>query len=404
MKKTISILMAFLFVHYSYAQTAVAPTAPVIPASPDYTSCNALTSLDQKQSCQQSKDQQYQVALSGYNTALKNYQAQLAASNTAPTTSALDNARAIETQNSQGKDSYKTTQIVTMVASMAAAAAAVACGIHPCKAVFTKIAIGMAALSMLSGLQSGKHASAQYSACTTANQLTTTPSSCGSTPTAYNPSTYPAYTQDGGGSTTTTPANIVDSNGNCTASQELCAQITASLPPGTSLKDYQRGLSAFASGKAPFKVNPDGSLTRTDDGKKLDLAKLGTEAGLIEAGFTAAEAKSLLANANKGASSLEDTAKSASGTPSAIANSGLFDDASAAAARAAGGIGFGVNGEANSASLDADKNRSLASVSEGLVRDFNGETIGVQGDDIFKMMKRRYLLKDKQDSFMSTAP
>lgn len=36
----------------------------------------------------------------------------------------------------------------------------------------------------------------------------------------------------------------------------------------------------------------------------------------------------------------------------------------------------------------------------GLSKSFNGNPIGVSADDIFKMMNRRYLLKDKQESFL----
>ena len=401
MKKTMSILMALLFAHYSYAQTAVAPTAPVAPTPPTYSSCSALTSSNQTQTCRQALDQQYQIQLSNYNNAYKQYQAQIQSQTS---TSALDAARAAETVNSQGKDSYKKTQIVTSVLSIAAFVKVSTCAgptAPACVSLWTKIGIGFAALSVLSGLQSGAHKDAQFSACTTANQLTTTPSNCGSAPTPYNPSTFPSFSEPGS-SSTLTPTNIVDSNGNCTASQEICGQIASSLPPGTSLKDYQKGLSAFASGKAGFKVNPDGTITRDSDGKKLDLASFGTKVGLISQGYSPSEAQSLLSAINKNSSGLDNAAaKSASGTGQ-VADLGQFDDASGLGKSGAGGIGFGVNGEANGSGLDADKNRSIASASaEGLVRDFNGENIGVQGDDIFKMMKRRYLLKDKQDSFLS---
>lgn len=406
MKNTISILMAFLFVHYSYAQTAVAPTAPVMPKSPDYTSCGT-GSNSQTQICKQNLDQQYQVQLSNYSNALKNYQAQMAAASTS-TPSALDAARSAEAANNQGKNSYQVTQMVTMVASMAAFAKAAACAPppSPCKPIFIGIGIAMAGLSMLSGQQSGQHAAAQYSACTTANQLTTTPTNCGSAPAPYNPSTYPSLAQDG--SSTMTPNNIVDSNGNCTASQDVCSRIAETLPAGANLKDYQRGLSAFASGKVPIKVNPDGTITNNLDGKKFDPASLNSVSGMVAAGIDPNTAKGLMAELSKnsgGLSAGDASAKSASGTGTASGNLGAFDDPAAAAARN-GAIGFGVNGEANSGALDANgKNRSIASSAEGLVRDFNGENIGVQGDDIFKMMKRRYLLKDKQDSFMtSTAP
>jgi len=39
--------------------------------------------------------------------------------------------------------------------------------------------------------------------------------------------------------------------------------------------------------------------------------------------------------------------------------------------------------------------------SEGLAREYNGEMIGVAGDDIFLMMNKRYKIKNDHDTFIS---
>ncbi|MBC7754663.1 MAG: hypothetical protein H7Z71_10530 [Moraxellaceae bacterium] len=37
---------------------------------------------------------------------------------------------------------------------------------------------------------------------------------------------------------------------------------------------------------------------------------------------------------------------------------------------------------------------------EGLTKDYQGEKIGAEGDDVFKMINRRYILKQKQNIFL----
>ncbi|MCC2679932.1 MAG: hypothetical protein K0R29_2508, partial [Pseudobdellovibrio sp.] len=83
----------------------------------------------------------------------------------------------------------------------------------------------------------------------------------------------------------------------------------------------------------------------------------------------------------------------------ALNGGGDYEDAAARAAAAAAAAGAG-DGTLNTNGLGKD--RGIASA-EGLAKDFNGELIGVAGDNIWKMMNRRYKLKTAQDSFMNTA-
>jgi hypothetical protein len=87
---------------------------------------------------------------------------------------------------------------------------------------------------------------------------------------------------------------------------------------------------------------------------------------------------------------------------SGFGGAGFGDDAAAKAAAAAAAAGNG-NLDKDAAADAAKKARAIASA-EGLSKDFNGELIGVSGDDIFKMMNRRYRLKTDQDSFLGIRP
>jgi hypothetical protein len=400
-KQVTALSLTFIFtVHNAYAQTA---STLVAPTAPDYSACSSTSGYDL---CRQNADRKYQVDIANY-TALKQQQdaidAQRAAAAAAANAATKDAAQRAEDTTNAGKKKYGVENVVSLGISAFALYKAIKCGALPCNVPFYALSAMMAMNAMKAQQQAASAKSVQYQACTAANQVSTSQANCGAEPPAYTPPVNTAGLLNGG--ETYIPPNLFDSNGNCTGSQELCKQISDSLPPGATLRDVSGGLSAFASNKTPLKINPDGTIQNSKDGKKFDLSALNSEAGLVAAGLTPELAKGVLAELNKSKSGLDsDTAKSASGTGT-VADAGLFDDASLAAARNAGGIGFGVNGEANSGALDADAaNRTLASVSEGLVRDFNGETIGVQGENIFKMMKRRYLLKDKQDSFISGSP
>jgi hypothetical protein len=79
--------------------------------------------------------------------------------------------------------------------------------------------------------------------------------------------------------------------------------------------------------------------------------------------------------------------------------SGNFADISGEGSGAKG-TGVSDNGSAKGSKDMEGSNKREPATAEGLAKDFNGELIGVAGDDIFKMMNRRYKLKTAQDSFI----
>lgn len=70
-----------------------------------------------------------------------------------------------------------------------------------------------------------------------------------------------------------------------------------------------------------------------------------------------------------------------------------------------GGSGSSATSNSNSDALEhtltqASKKPDLPTSVEGMTRNFNGEVIGVAGDDLFSMMARRYRKKSQEDGFL----
>jgi len=361
------------------------------PPLPDYSQCTGTNAPN----CKQQLDNQYQQNLAVYNQA----KAQEAAYNQQQQlqmNSAKQAAVGTQQQNQDGQKKYNISQILTQVASMAAMAKFVA----SCKPACTDfpdlaLSIAMAIFSNQAGQQSKSHATSEYQACTLANQLSTTQQPCGNPPAPFNFAGYP-------NNSSIDPAAVVDTSGKCIVSADVCDQITSGLPPGTDLKDYQKGLSAFASGDSPYKVNPDGSIT-TKSGKTFTADNFKDAASMAAAGMSPSDIN-MASNMMKGmgAGSLDPKKDLSIANAGSAFGSGFGDDAAAKNA-AAGANANGTNGALGKEDADAAKKRSIASA-EGLSKDFNGELIGVSGDDIFKMMNRRYKLKTAQDSFLGVRP
>jgi|GEM_PF-5234734 len=189
--------------------------------------------------------------------------------------------------------------------------------------------------------------------------------------------------------------------GKCLGSTDQCVQDAgAPLLPGINVKSPGGGLSAMASSSKPLlKVNPDGSVT-TRDGKKLTKSIFASEAAMVAAGMTPAEAKSLMAHIKKSSSEAEKAALTALDNEKKAFVPTYSSDAPMAGKTTEVILNGNAAREKEMLGSGSSEKREVASV-EGLAKDFNGEQIGVSGDDIFKMMNRRYKLKATQDNFIA---
>lgn len=373
----------------SYLSTTTTGIQP--PPPPNYNQCNGRTD---EANCRMAVDSQYQQNLTYYNT-IKAQEAEAQRQRDLQQqqyNGAQQAAAASRDQNNKASSAYGISQMLTQVASTIAMAKFVAsCTPYCSNYAALALSIAMAIFSQQAGKQKNSHNVAAYNSCSLGNQVSTTQSNCGAPPGSFN---YAGYPNNG----PIDSANIIDPNGNCTATADICQQIQTGLPPGTSLKDYQKGLSAFASGKAPFKVNPDGSITNLKNGKTYTAADFSTPEGMAAAGMSPADI-ALAQGMSKNMGAIASTFDAKKELAGLNGSGGELGDeaarAAAAAAAAAADQAMNTNGFGK-------KDRNIAAA-EGLAKDFNGELIGVAGDNIWKMMNRRYKLKTAQDAFMAAA-
>ena len=229
---------------------------------------------------------------------------------------------------------------------------------------------------------------AAVSACQSANQTAALQTGCAAPPKADPGNVYDP----------TDPNNALsglDKNGKCKSdAPPSCSQMLKDPRyAGTDFKSLGAGVSGFASGKFGAKISKDGIVT-LPDGTKTTVEALMTREGMLKAGMSPAQIDSLmkqiganpaLVDAKKDLKDLNKAGLPISDTGGLITGGATGD-----------GTARTLNGNATGLK---DINKRKPS-SEGLTRNFNGESIGAQGEDIFSMMNRRYKLKSSQDSFM----
>lgn len=151
----------------------------------------------------------------------------------------------------------------------------------------------------------------------------------------------------------------------------------------------------------------DGKVKATLNGKErsFGIEDFASEASMVKAGFTPAQAKQFMTDANNPNGILAKNGINAKGE---------LIKMNTVPMQASGSSGFGSGSGSDSAKKPVesmtmkkdeygDVKKEIASVpasAEGLTKDYNGDTIGSDGDDLFKMMNRRYLLKQHQNIFI----
>lgn len=327
--------------------------------------------------------------------------------------SAAESLAKAAAQNAKSSKQSNTAAIVTGALSVAAGVKfAFTCAtLAGCQPGYLAASIAFGMMSAQSSKQAHENDMSAFAACTAQSQISTTSSQTCVNPVSYDPVKYDPVT----GLPITTPGDQIsklvpetfDQNGNCVATDKnICSQIIAGLPPGQNIQDTLKGMNAFA-GAPPYKFNPDGSAT-TKDGKIYKPEDLKNLEAMKAAGLTDAQAQLALAAMSKASgvaptSALETAAadlKNAENKATdfggfAISGSGAADQAKSNDDKSGDVSTSGIGGSGKGKGLKRNP------AGEGLTRDFNGDTIGAAGDDIFSMMNRRYKMKTAQDSFMS---
>jgi hypothetical protein len=409
LKHIISLIVSVSFLAQQQAFASMQKSSLTEPEKPNYENCQSKNvdndAIQYDYSCiarNQAKEREYNLLMYGHNVAKSEEAKAIAEAKTAEQAelakveqqnSAQKLMQEAEQKNKKGSQKYQAASIACGLASagFAGAFAASCAGAGAtCNYYFLAASIAFATFSVLAAKQASSHDSVAHSACQSANKMSTSPANCGVAPSPYPPQSFPS-TQVAG------VTGLFDANGKCISTPDKCAGVISSLPPGVNIKDAMKGVSAFASGKVPFKVNADGSIT-DKKGKKFTAANFASEKDMIAAGLSASEAKSLIGEIKKAEmSSALSSAKADLDKANSQDLVSLTDVSTAASGAKANGVS--ENGNATGSKDMKSTNREPASA-EGLAKGFNGELIGVAGDDIFKMMNRRYKLKSAQDSFI----
>lgn len=395
------------------AQTARSSTGDgtqlVAPKAPVYI-CGSMEPFSSEfQACQNSynaANSQYQKDLSVYNQAntmqgTAQNAAELKAMEEQKNKTATATLAEIKEKNDKGKKSFDITAAITMGLGIAATVKGTACasscpyGCCGAAPMYFATAAAFFLLNSKAKKQSGEHAASAANACQSLNQLSSQPSNCASTSNGANAPTV------------TTSFDPV--TGKCLPEgSEECKQQPGigAAPPKVS--DALKA-SGFASGKTvsdPFKVLPDGSI-QLKNGKTYNDGTFKDLNSLMAAGLSASAAKGVMDSLSQSGGGL-----AALGADSKAAKKEYKDNLGGSLGGADGAttvvdINRGQTSDKKytddlSAAKDGKKfEEDRAPSSEGLAKEFNGELIGVAGDDIFLMMNRRYKLKSEQDSFIA---
>lgn len=369
-----------------------APTALVVPQPPVLESCGS------DQACQarnQVKERAYADQLSSYSQA-KQRQDQLDQQKLAQqggATSAKAEAEAAQNKNKKGSVIYKIASAAAAAASAVYAAKFAASCSTTCNKGFLVRSIFFAVMSGLGAKQASSHDKVAHAACLTAGRLASEGGACGGAPSPYNPATFPnAQAAELG--------TIFSQDGQCIGNAEDCERVISNLPPGVNIKDALKNLNSFASssaaGKGLFKTDKDGNII-TKDGKVYTPENFSSVKAMMDAGMSEVDAKELFAGLSKNNVAVDAKDILAKEKIKGFDTSAAFKEPTGV-----GGFSSAVNSSVLNGNIDIGGKASREpATAEGLAKGFNGELIGVAGDDIFKMMNRRYKLKTAQDSFIT---
>lgn len=152
--------------------------------------------------------------------------------------------------------------------------------------------------------------------------------------------------------------------------------------------------------KAGVKISPDGKTMTFKNGKTVDLTKAGAKGGMDGLGFSKEDMDKTMAASQKYASS------------TALHNAALAQGLSRMPAGMSGGGGGGGSlsaggGDGGGGALGANAYR-MPKLGEprakpklsGLTKKHGEDSIGVSADNIFEMVTRRYMSRDKDGNFL----
>ena len=267
--------------------------------------------------------------------------------------------------------------------------------------------IGLTIISMVIQAKSDKIAREKIQSCEQMNKILTTPIACPDVKlqTAVDGIfTATNYGFNGKNGTSEIPAFIDPTSGKCKAPISAECAMLIKNSPKDCFKANSKGVSCMAGGKVkdPITVLANGKVSANINGKQqtFGLEDFADEDSMVNAGFTPAQAKQFLDMVNDPDSILAKNGLNAKGE--LMNGSGAPSSSFARSSSSGNGAGASVS-EMKSKKDEYGPAQEVARTpasAEGLTKDYQGEKIGAEGDDVFKMINRRYILKQKQNIFL----
>ena len=420
-----------LCVSEAYRMQAEHANAPIKPGSPPLYTCDQylqpLVPTYKYQECKAT----YEGDKANYESSLATYQLYLSQHPDMNTAKLLSPAQVIEdiaARQQASSDRLKTTATVlkttggilvgvggimlaTGIPMAANPVTATAGGLLVKKGIVTT-ASGAALLVFGTVIQgkSDRIARDKLQTCTDLNKILTKPMECKDTKlqnaidgtiTATN------FSASGINSTSDIPPYIDATSGKCKKDAPAeCATIVKNSPADCfKATAKNKGISCMAGGKvkSPYTQLANGKVSMNLNGKQVALGAedFADEASMVKAGFSHDQAAAYFAEANDPNGILAKNGLNAKGelVKGSYIPSSTYSKSSGAV-NSGGADGASVmNSKKDEYGPAVEVARTPASA-EGLTKEYHGDTIGAEGDNVFKMINRRYNLKQKQNIFL----
>jgi hypothetical protein len=357
----------------------------------------------------------YEAAKARYDADLATYQSYMVNHSNMYTEQKLSAAQVIEdiaAKQQKAADRLKTIAAIlkTVGGIMVAVGTVLVSAILTSAAGWVLIGAGAALLvfGIIIQAKSDKMLREKVTTCAQLNKILSKPMDCNDVKeqsTIDGTFTPVNYGLNGTGGTSDIPAFIDGTTGKCKAPvTPECAAIVKNSPKDC-FKANSKGMSCMAGIKAKPVVTTlaNGKVSMNFNGKQRSFGAedFADEASMVKAGFTPTQAKQFLSMSNDPNSILAKTGLNSKGELKA--NTVIIPTANLAKPT---GVDLGGGSPASSMNTKKDEYGPVQEVArtpasaEGLTKDYHGETIGAEGDNVFKMINRRYNLKQKQNIFI----
>lgn len=207
------------------------------------------------------------------------------------------------------------------------------------------------------------------------------------------------------------PSFIDPKTGQCKAPASAECQLVVSNAPKdcfkSKTKDNVSCLASMNKNNQSVPVVSNGKVSLNVNGKQktYGIEDFANEASMVKAGFTPAQAKQFQNLMNSPNSILAQNGLNPKGE---LKNGFSFPYVSpnkpSSSFESSGegqpGANMNIKKDEYGPALSNQEVARTPALAEGLTKDYHGDTIGAEGDNVFKMINRRYNLKQKQNIFI----